>query len=281
MMSIDIENAVQNIEVITDDERAHRQSIKQSRSVSGMEKRWQDEDRSALAEAIAANAPPVKVEPRCSVCNSPHRLWMERQLIRGVSYTTIANAIPDINVNTYRRALPNHYKNHMDLEGAQVRAIMEEEADLLQQNYDEGIKGAAAYRAALNMLIRKGFSDALDNITTVEPKDMIKLMELADKMDGTSATQMVEEAKAAVNIFMEAIRNVFSDNLDRNTADFLSEEIVKEVKRIREQNQLESKIENYMRELPSANTSSNTGIIGSDNEAPIHGAIPVVISDSK
>lgn len=256
-----VEKEAKTLAVVDNDERAHRQSIKQSRSVQGMEKRWQDQDRKALDAAIASNAPPVKSEPKCSVCQSPNRLWVERQLIRGTSYTAIAKSIPNVNVDTFRRALPKHYKEHMDLEGAQVRAIMEEEADLLQQNYEEGVQGAFSYRAALDVLIRKGFSDALDNITTVEPKDIIKLMELADKMNSASATQMVEEARASINIFMEAIRNVFTDNLDRDMSDFLSGEIVKEVKRLREQNELEAQIEDHMRQLPSAKpTDSNTTI---------------------
>lgn len=246
------ENESKSLTPVDNDERAHRQAIKQSRSVSGMEKKWQDQDRAALAEAIVANAPPLKSESRCSVCQSPHRLWVERQLMRGISYSAIANSIPDVNVDTFRRALSTHYKNHMDLEGAQVRAIMENEADLLQQNYEEGVIGAFSYTAALDIMIRKGFSDVMDNITTVEPKDMIKLMELAEKMNSASATKMVEEAKASVNIFMEAIRNVFTDNLERDMADFLSQAIVHEVKRLREQMELEAQIENHMRQLPSA-----------------------------
>jgi hypothetical protein len=246
------------LQAVSGDERAHRQAIKQSRSVQGMEKKWQDQDRAVLAAAIAANAPPVKSEGRCTICQSSHRLWVERQLIRGIAYTAIAKSIPGVNVDTFRRALPKHYKEHMDLEGAQVRAILEEESDLLQQNYEEGVKGAFTYRAALDVMIRKGYSDVLDDITTVEPKDIIKFMELADKMNGASATRMVEEARAAVNIFMEAIRNVFTDNLDRDMADFLSAGIVKEVKRLREQNELEAQIEDNMRQLPSVKSANNS-----------------------
>lgn len=243
------------ISVVDDAERAHRQAIKQARSVSGMEKRWQDQDREALNEAVAANAPPVIVEPKCAVCTHPNRLWLERQLIRGQPYATLARSIPGVNVDTFRRSLKHHYQHHMDLESAQVRAIMEEEGDLLALNYEEGVKGAFSNLAAINIMIRKGFSDVLDNITTVEPKDMIKMMELYEKMNTQSATKMVEEAKAAVNIFMEAIRNVFNDNLDRETSDLLSQEIVKEVKRLRQQNALESQIENNLRLIPSAKNS--------------------------
>lgn len=243
------------ISVVDNDERAHRQAVKQARSVSGMEKRWQDQDREALAEAVAANAPPIIVEPKCHVCVHPNRLWIERQLIRGQPYMAIARSIPGVNVDTFRRSLKRHFQEHMDLESAQVRAIMEEEGDLLALNYEDGVKGAFSNLAAINIMIRKGFSDVLDNITTVEPKDMVKLMELYEKMNTASATKMVEEAKAAVNIFMEAIRNVFDDNLDRDTSDMLSQAIVKEVKRLREQNALESKIENNMRMIPTGRDS--------------------------
>lgn len=241
-----------SLDVVDNDERAHRQAVKRSRSTSGMEKRWRDQDREALDKAIKANAPPVIYDSRCAICKCEYRLWIERQLMHGASYVSIASSIPGVNIDTFRRSLSRHYKNHMDLEGAMVRASMEEESDLLQQNYEEGLKGAFTNKAALGILIRKGFSDALDNITTVEPKDMVKMMELYDKMDTSSATRMVEEAKTAVAIFMQAIRNVFSDNLDKELADSLSSSIVKEVKRLREQSEIESHVEDHMRRLPNA-----------------------------
>ncbi len=246
----DIEKTA-SLPIVSTDERIRRQAIKQGRSVDGMEKRWQDHDRSALEAAISANAPPVRSESRCSVCQNPHRLWIERQLIHGIAYKAIAQSLPNVNVDSFRRALRTHYQNHMDLEGAQIRALMENEADLLQQNYEEGIQGAFNYKAALDVLIRKGFSDALDSVTTVEPKDIIKLMELADKMNAGSAIRIEQEAKAAINIFMEAIRNVFADELDKDMSELLSTKIVAEVKRLRQQNDLEAKIENHMRYLPN------------------------------
>lgn len=199
-------------------------------------------------------APPLISAKQCQVCQSQWRLHIERLLVKGIAYKSIADSIPD---GPSRKSIANHAKTHMAIDSALTRAIMEEEADLLNQNYQEGVKGAFSNRAALNILIRKAYEDAINGITTVEPKDMVKMIELYDKMDSSSASQMVEEARASVNIFMEAIRNVFTDMLDKEEAEALQQAIVVEVKRLREQNELEAKIENQLRAIPSGSNSSH------------------------
>jgi hypothetical protein len=232
---------------ISDAERKRQRENLAKRSAAGMEKRYTDQNRADLEAAERLNAPPTITEPKCHVCQSQHRLWIERQLMKGIAYKAIADSIPS---GPDRRSISHHAKHHMPMESAYVRAVLEEEAGLLDQNVEEGAMGAFSMRGALAVMVRKGFDDAMAGITTVEPRDIIQMIKAYQEMSDSASVKMVEEAKASISIFMDAIKNVFTDTLDKEQADELSRAIVLEIKRLREQNEIESHIENHMRILP-------------------------------
>lgn len=231
--------------VISDEERRKRQEILRNRSGDALKKKWSDEDRAALDAEIVP--PPVICEPKCHSCQSPHREWIERQLVKGTSYTAIARSlpIPEDQVDSVRRSISHHYKHHMRLEQAAIRALLEEEANLLGQNVEEGVKGAFSNRAALDILIRKAFEDAINNVTTVEPKDLIQMMKLHADMSSESGSTAVEEAKTAIRIFMLAIQNVLlkSDLIDREDGQKILVAINDEVVQLREEESIDTQME--------------------------------------
>jgi hypothetical protein len=218
---------------VTDEERKRRREVMANRSGAALKKKWADEDRGSLDALITP--PPVISEPKCQTCQSAHRTWIERQLVKGTAYVVIARSLPgttDDNEDNVRRSISSHYKRHMALESAVVRAIMEEEAGLLGQNIEEGVRGAFTNRGALDILIRKAYEDALNGVTTVEPKDLIQMMKLHGDMSAEDSGTAVEEAKTSVRIFMAAIQNVLlkGDRLnDRQLGTALMQDIVTEV----------------------------------------------------
>ena len=241
---------------IDDDTRRKQRENLAKRSAAGLEKKYQDSNRSALEEAEAAMAPPVITVGQCHVCNSERRLWIERQLMKGRSYSAIANSLPPEKLpeggerTIDRRSISNHSKNHMPLDQGYVRAVLEEEADLLGQNVDEGIKGAFTLRGALRTLIQKAYEDAMNNVTTVEPRDLIQMAKLFNEMEASTASTATEEAKMAVRLFMEAIQNVLADQLEHDQAEAIKKEIAEEVKRLRNRDEIEVEVENNLRTLP-------------------------------
>lgn len=243
---------------IDDETRRKQREQLFKRSQAGMEKKYADSNRSALEEAELAMAPPVITVPQCFVCQSERRLWIERQLLKGRSYSAIANSLPPEILpggeqrKIDRRSIAHHSKEHMPLDQAVVRAIMEEEADLLGQNWEEGVRGAFTNRGALNALIRKAFDDAMNNVTTVEPRDLIQMVKLYNEMESGTATAATEEAKIAVRIFMEAIQNVVTDMLDPELAEEMKRNIVEEVKRLRSRDEIDVEVEHNLRTLPRA-----------------------------
>lgn len=161
--------------------------------------------REAHKREIQKAAPPRIVEPRCHVCQHPYRDWIEFMLIKGQSYKGIGDRVsPAVD----RRSISNHYKNHMDLQDTALRAILEQEADLQGQNYEEGFQGAITKRGVLEVAVRKGFEDIQAGVTTVEPRDLIQMTKLLAEMDSHQHQTALDEMRAQVHIFILAIKNI-------------------------------------------------------------------------
>lgn len=180
----------------------------------------------AIEKATQASLPPKVVEARCHTCMSPYRDYIERELIRGHSYLAISKSLPE-DGRVDRRSISTHHKEHMSITAAAYRAILEEEASLEGQNFEEGVRGAITHSGVLELMIRKGFDDIMDDNTMVEPKDLIQIIKLKMEMDANFSAVKVEEYKRQVAIFTQAIQEVVPPDMQAR--------IVSRVKRIRQQ----------------------------------------------
>lgn len=241
---------------VDDETRRKQRETLAKRSAAGLEKKYVDSNRLALEEAEAAMAPPVITVPQCHVCQSPRRLWIERQLLKGRSYAAIANSMPAEILEgggerkVDRRSISNHAKEHMPLDSAVVRAVLEEEADLLGQNWEEGVRGAVTTRGMFNVMMQKAFDDAMNNVTTIEPRDFIQMAKVYNEMVSNESVTATEEAKMAVRIFMEAIQNTVTDMLDPELGEEFKRAVVDEVRRLRNRDEIDVEVEQNLRTIP-------------------------------
>lgn len=173
-------------------------------------------------EKAGSKLPPRIVESRCHTCNSEFREYIERELIRGHSYLAISRSLggtPD------RRSISTHHKEHMAITAAAIRAILEEEASLEGQNFEEGVRGAITNRGVLEVMIRKGYDDILDDNTMVEPKDLIQIIKLKQEMDANYVQVQIETYKRQMDLFKQAILEVIPAEMQAR--------LVAKVKRLR------------------------------------------------
>lgn len=167
----------------------------------------QQAQRRALENVENKGRPPAIHEPRCHVCTSPHRQFIEGLLIKGANYVWISENVPGIeNTKIDRRSVSNHAKKHMSYQNAAIRAILEEEAETASQNYEAGVRGAITHRGVLEVALRKAYEDIIAGNTTVEARDMIQLINTLQKMDEQREHVAVNELRAQVQAFVEAIR---------------------------------------------------------------------------
>jgi hypothetical protein len=195
---------------VSDQERRKRLAIMDQRSGAALKKKWEQGDRQALDEREAALAPPRIVEPKCRVCQSEYRDYIEKALVEMHSYENIAEKVPPLkNGKTVdRRSISNHYKKHMDLERQGIRAELEEEARVLQQNVDTGTLGARTDRGMLKVMASKAFKDIIKGVTTVEPKDLISIIKLLNELNSNAAGTRAEENEIALRTFVRSIQVV-------------------------------------------------------------------------
>jgi len=222
---------------ISDEERKKRKRILDRRSGADLKKRWEQGDRQELEEKQQEAAPPIISEPRCHVCQSEYRDFIEESLVKGHSYSHIARLIPanEDGKEVDRRSIAEHLKKHMDLQRTAIREELEEEARALQQNVEEGAQGAKTDRGILKVLVAKGFDDVLNGVSTVEPKDLIQIIKLLNELNSDASNTRAEENEIALRTFVRAIESVCSPDMIRT--------IVAEAERIRDLDDVEFAME--------------------------------------
>lgn len=163
------------------------------------------EVRDSIIAKERKKAPARIVVANCHVCMHPYRDFIETMLVRGQSYKGISERVsPTVD----RRSISNHYKKHMDLQDAALRAILEAEAKLQGQNFEEGVQDAVTKRGVLEVMLRKGFEDIQMGVTTVEARDLVQIAKLLGEMDSHAYQVGLDELRGQVQIFIQAIKDV-------------------------------------------------------------------------
>jgi hypothetical protein len=135
-------------------------------------------------------------------------------LIRGSSYVAISEHIPgEDGKRIDRRSISNHAKKHLGFQEAAIRALLEEESSMAQQNFEEGVRGAITHRGVLEIMVRKAYDDITSGLVEVEPKDLIATIQVLQKMDERTESVAVDELRAQVSAFIQAIK----EETDRET----------------------------------------------------------------
>lgn len=185
------------------------------------------------------NAPERIVEKRCHVCTHPYRDFIETMLVRGSSYLGIEQRVtPHVD----RRSISNHYKNHMDLQDAALRYILEQEAKLQGQNFEEGVQDLVTKRGGLEVMFRKGLEDVQSGVTTVEPRDLVQIVKVLSDMDSEAHQAGLDEVRGQMQLFIQAIKDV----CDRD----VQAKIAARVKKLRSREGIPSAMENMMLPQP-------------------------------
>lgn len=152
-------------------------------------------------------------EPRCSVCKSPHRNFVDSLLARGgVSFSAIAaRVVGEDGKKLDRRAIANHSREHLGFQEHAVRALLEAEAEEAGQNFETGVRGALTRRGALEITLRKAFDDVISGRTEVEAKDMLAVITMLEKMDEATNAAQVDYMRAQTAAFIQAIKEEIDD----------------------------------------------------------------------
>lgn len=143
------------------------------------------------------------VEPRCPICTDERRNRIDYLLAMKTPYKEMERLfeIP-------YRSFSNHSKKHLRYEDESVRSILEYEAGLAGENLTAGVRGAFLRRSALDISIKKFFEALTAGAIPVEAGDVIKMIELREKLDASSASTQIEHYELQFHAFKEALEEI-------------------------------------------------------------------------
>lgn len=144
------------------------------------------------------------VEPLCPVCQDERRLRIDYLLAMKTPFTEMARLFPPIPY----RSFSNHAKKHLRYEDASVKEILEFEAGLAGENMEAGVRGAFLRRSALDISIKKYFDALTAGTLSVEAGDVIKMIELREKLDASSASTQIAVYEEQFNAFKGAMEEI-------------------------------------------------------------------------
>lgn len=162
------------------------------------------------------NRPEKIVQPRCRVCQHENRDYIDGQLAAAdVNLSQLARKLPPLEdgKRINRRSLASHAKNHLNTEQGVLREIMIFEAERAGKSWEESVTGAFTHRGLMEIMLRQAFDNINRGVVQVEPKDTLAIVKLVREMDEQSSSEAVDEARATVNAFIQAIMQ----HVDRET----------------------------------------------------------------
>jgi hypothetical protein len=166
---------------------------------------------------------PLIVEPRCKVCQSPHRNLVDQMLVAGLSYSEIERQFAFASIP--RRSIAKHKDLHLGYEEAAIRAVIEKEAIAAQQNFEEGVTRLVTKNSYLEIALQKAYDALIKDDVTVEPKDAVKVIEQLQKLQEQNQAVALDELRVQLQTFIQAVKEVVPkgdwESIVNRTADLL------------------------------------------------------------
>lgn len=153
------------------------------------------------------------VEPRCKVCQSPHRGEIDLLLGTGWSVAKIVrhfnNFLGDRHFS--RDSISRHADRHSSIEDKATRGVLEARAR--QEGIDVAMaEGFITTKAGvLDTIIQRGLEDLHKGNTTAEPKDVIQAIDMLQRFEAEWKEVAVDEMQVEFRLFMEAVKEIVGE----------------------------------------------------------------------
>jgi len=151
------------------------------------------------------------VEPRCSICKSKFRRTMDQLLVMGVPFSEISRQFETEGIT--RRALSNHKRKHLSVEQAAIRQVIEEKARQMGEDVDNTKRHLLTRWGYLEVAMMKSYQAILDGTLVPEPRDVVHMISLMNKMEQDTAGVQVDEMMRDFNAFTQAVKEIVDPDM--------------------------------------------------------------------
>lgn len=151
---------------------------------------------------------PMRSVYNCRTCQSPHRQFIEDELIRGRSYTAIARQVADLPEGPMphpsNQGVAAHVQNgHMPVPHEQRRGIIEKRARDIGKSIDTD-ENLVDYVAANHLVVQRGVERLASGEIDVDTRDLLSAISILHKIETTSPEGYdVEAYQEAMFVYME------------------------------------------------------------------------------
>lgn len=155
---------------------------------------------------------PVFTESRCSTCVSPHRQWIEAELVRGTSYTGISRNLAAFPHGPARvasvQSISNHVKNgHMPIPDDVRREIIESRARELGRSIEESRQPLADHVTVARLMVQSGMDALSDGTMEISAGDTLKAAAFLRQVEKESDSEdNAEVYSQALMVYLEVAK---------------------------------------------------------------------------
>lgn len=155
--------------------------------------------RSLVMTRIGGQDYPLRSEPRCSTCQSPHRMLIEDRLIRGDSYASIAREVAALPHDEHKRppgkqSISIHTRQgHMPLGQSTQRRIIERRAKQAKQSIEESEDTLVDYLTLNQMLVQQGFEKMVTGELNFSAADVLRASQFLRDVEKEAAEDVGQE----------------------------------------------------------------------------------------
>lgn len=150
---------------------------------------------------------------RCKVCQSKWRPNVDMMLIRGFSVRKIAESLQNAGEDISYRSVQRHKESHLNLEKSAYRAIIDKHAEEYEKANAENEIRIISGKAYLDVFIQKGWDQLIYEDLNLDPKDVLKAIELREELMSDGYSVLEEKMMIQVKSMVQAIQEIVPPDL--------------------------------------------------------------------
>jgi hypothetical protein len=151
---------------------------------------------------IGKHVYPVRSVPTCTVCQSPHRYSIERELMYGSTYKAVHTSMEALDPPPpTAEAMARHVvNNHMPLQQTSQRLMIERRAVEMGKSIEEGAESLLDAAGVNSAIIERGFRRLQDGDIEPNMNDLLQALKLQAQIDAATPSGSVDN-----EVWMEAM----------------------------------------------------------------------------
>lgn len=167
-----------------------------------------------------ANLPayvPERVEPRCKVCMSELRQFIDKLGVMGYKPSAIARQVQETEPDLTRSSIDRHLKRHVNIEQEALRQILEERAQERGLLVEDAKSHLITREAILDQMLRRTW-ERLVNGERVPWEIGLRAVELQELSEEKAQGAVIEQVTKQLSAIIQAVREIVPAEYHEATA---------------------------------------------------------------